>query len=149
MALWRAEALQRLPELKRKIDSAESVMALWIELWFAFEQAYKCSPPNESLIERTYSYADWCIHARRGPDAGHDASSAAMVGFYEHLPYFGPSRQDMPQWFSVEHVAQNKQTFSYLIGEEGYRDLMAYMSKNRRLYRKQSSAHNEGTKIEK
>ncbi len=135
MALWRVQALKLLPELRRDIDSADSVMALWIEIWIAFESAYEASPRNESLIERVYRYADWCSQAKRGPDAAHDPSTAIAVCFYEHLPNFTPSREDMPRWVSFSDVAQSKEIFSYLIGEQEYGKLLEFMAKHRSRYR--------------
>ena len=44
MARWRAEALERLPEMRETITSAQCVMALWIELELAFERAYEAKP---------------------------------------------------------------------------------------------------------
>jgi hypothetical protein len=35
MARWRAEALERLPELRKAIDSADEIMALWIDIVLA------------------------------------------------------------------------------------------------------------------
>jgi hypothetical protein len=139
MAKWRAQALSRLPELHRVIAESDSVMALWIELTFAFEQAYKPDPPDESLIARIYSFADWCIQAPRNSDAGHDPSTAVTVAFYEHIPTIPESRQDMPRWFRYAEVAQAREVFSYLIGEQSYLELLAHMQRHQYLYRPRSS----------
>jgi hypothetical protein len=134
MAKWRAEALTRLPELRKQIDAADSVMALWSELWSAFEQAYLAEPPDEPLIARIYSYADWCVRAPRNDDASHDPPTAATVCFYEHVPGFGPAREDMPRWFTYEEVERDRQVYSYLIGEQQYFELLRYMDKHRKRY---------------
>jgi hypothetical protein len=140
MARWRAEALQRLPELRDVITSADSVMALWIELLSAFEKAYRSDPWDESLIGRIYSFADWCMNAPRGPDAGHDPMSAVTVAFYEDIPAFKPARDDMPRWFPYAEVANNRQVFAYLIGDEKYDELVKHMAKNRHRYQPRPSA---------
>lgn len=134
MARWRAEALDRLPELQQEIASADSIMALWSELLYAFEKAYRAEPRDESLIARIYAFADWCVQARRGPDAGRDPLTAVMVAFYEHIPAFRPARDDMPRWFRDTEVAENRQVFSYHIGDEEYDALVAYMRKNPHRY---------------
>lgn len=131
MAKWRAEAIQRLPELRRIVADADSVMALWIELLWAFEKAYKAEPPNDSLIARIYSFADWCVDAPRNADAGHDPLTAVVVAFYEDIPKFGPARDDMPRWFRYEEVAENRQIFSYFIGDKEFDALVLHMAKNR------------------
>lgn len=135
MARWRAEALRRLPELRKTIAAANNVMALWIELTCAFEMAYKADPVDESLISRIYAYADWCIQAPHASDAGRDPTSAVTVAFYEHIPTFPPARDDMPRWFHASEIAQNRQVFSYLISDTEYADLLQYVRKNQRLYR--------------
>jgi hypothetical protein len=139
MARWRAEALKGLPELRKKINSADNIMALWIEALYAFEQAYRGNPPDESLIARVYAFADWCMGAPRGPDAGHDPLSAVMIGFYESIPTFPAAREDMPRWFTYDEVAQSRAVFSYLIGDEEYQRLLEHMRKNISRYRPRAS----------
>lgn len=134
MAKWRAAAIERLPEFRQIITDADNLMALWIELEMAFERAYQGSR-DESLIARIYSFADWCGNAPRGHDAGDDASTALVVGFYEHIPSIPAARDDMPRWFRRSEVVENKQIFAYLIGEEAYGRLIQYMAKNERLYK--------------
>src|SRR5690242_6827264 len=107
MARWRAAAIQRLPEFREIVASAEHVMALWIELRWKFKEAYR-DPRNDDLIRRIYSYADWCLDAPRNDDAGQDPLTAVTVAFYEHIPTWPAAREDMPRWFSVEVVAGGK-----------------------------------------
>jgi hypothetical protein len=135
MARWRAEALQRLPELRTQIDSAPGIMAFWGEAWFAFRRAYEQNPRNESLIERTYAFADWCANARRGPDAGKDPSTAIVVSFYEDIPTVPAARDDMPRWFTYAEVADSKAVFSYHLNDEEFGHLLRHMHRNRHLYR--------------
>lgn len=134
MALWRVEAIKRLPELRREIQSADSVMALWIDVFFAFRRAYEQEPRDESLIARVYDFADWCMHAARGPDAGHDPASAATVGFYEDIPTLDAARDDMPRWLRYSEVAGSKPVFSYMIGDEKYDELVHHMARNQHRY---------------
>jgi hypothetical protein len=135
MAKWRAEAISRLPELRKKIDAAENVMALWDDFFrCAFVPAYKAEPPDDSLIARIYAYADWCVQAPRNPDASHDPLTAVLVCFYEDIPAFRPARNDMPRWFTYDEVADSEQVFKYMIGDEQYRELLRYMDKHRNRY---------------
>jgi hypothetical protein len=139
MARWRAEALKRLPELKEAIESAHEIMAVWIDIRFAFERAYAKEPRDESLISRIYSFADWCENARPNPDAGRDPVTSVVVAFYEDIPTIPAARDDMPRWFSFLEVAENKPVFSHHIGEEGFGQLLQYMQRNRQLYRPRES----------
>jgi hypothetical protein len=134
MARWRAEAIKRLPDLRHVIVSADSIMALWIELFIAFRKAYEREPRDESLIAQIYAYADWCLQAPRGPDAGRDPFTAVIVAFYEDIPAFQPAREDMPRWFPYSEVAQNKQVFAYHLSDEEFADLVRHMEKNQGRY---------------
>ena len=121
MARWRAEAL-------------------WIELQFAFEKAYRADPPDEAMIARIYSFADWCVQAPRGPDAGHDPMTAVTVAFYEHIPNFKPAREDMPRWFRYSEVTNNWQVFSYHLGDEEFDALLKHMAKNQHRHQPRPTA---------
>lgn len=123
---WGKEAFNRFPELIDRFDFVESPHSLWIELRFAFDEAYK-NPRNEDLISRIYAFADWCCEQPEGTTAEDDLASAVVVGFYEHIPEVPEALEDMPRWFSLSEVHQMKQTFSYMVGEEGFqRILLAY-----------------------
>jgi hypothetical protein len=135
MARWRAEAQKLLPELRKAIDSSHEIMALWIEVRLAFERAYERRPRDESLIERVYSFADWCASAPRGADAGQDPLTAVITAFYEDIPTHLAAREDMPRWFTYDEVVDGKAVFSYHLGEEGYRELLEHMRRNRGRYR--------------
>jgi hypothetical protein len=113
-------------------------MSLWIEFRFEFEQAYR-EPRNEDLIERIYSYAEWCWHAPRNEDAGKDPWTAASVAFLEHLPDIPPAREDMPRWFTFNEIAANKSLFVYAIGEISFKDLLAHMQRHHKQYSRKST----------
>jgi hypothetical protein len=133
MSRWRSAAIERLPELRGIIASAENIMSLWIELKMVFQDAYR-DPRNDDLIERIYSYADWCWDAPRHKDAGRDPSTAVTVAFFEDIPRIPAAREDMPRWFTFEEVAANKELFLYSIGEAKFKSLLADMQKKRHLY---------------
>jgi hypothetical protein len=129
MARWRSAAVERFPELRGTIASAESVMSLWIELHLMFDDAYR-EPRNDDPIARIYSYADWCLSAPRREDAGHDPLTAVAVAFYEHIPQSKAAREDMPRWFSYDDVAKSRSIFAYHIGDESFEELLDYMKRN-------------------
>jgi hypothetical protein len=128
MPRWRFEAIERLPELRETIAKAESVMSLWIELYIAFEDAYR-DPKNEDLIARLYAYADWCLAAPRNADASRDPLTAVVVAFYEHIPQSKAAREDMPRWFRYDEVARSRPVFASHIGEETFEELLAYIKR--------------------
>jgi hypothetical protein len=123
---WGREAFNRFPELIDRFDFVESPSSLWIELRFAFDKAYK-EPRNENLISRIYAYADWCCVQPGATTAEDDLGSCVVVCFYEHIPESPEALEDMPRWFKLSDVHLMKETFSYMVGEEGFqRILLAY-----------------------
>jgi hypothetical protein len=123
---WGKEAFNRFPDLIERFDFVDSPGALWIELTAAFFDAYK-EPRNEDLIARIYSYAEWCCTQPGGITAEEDLGSWVCVGFYEDIPLAPEALADMPRWFSRADVLLMKDTFAYMVGEEGFkRILLAY-----------------------
>lgn len=123
---WGREAFNRFPELIDRFDNVDSPYLLWIELRFAFEEAYK-EPRNEDLISRIYAYADWCGSQPEGKTADDDLGTCVTVCFYEHIPESPRALADMPRWFKLSEVHHMKEAFSYMVGEEGFqRILLAY-----------------------
>jgi hypothetical protein len=123
---WGREAFNRFPELIGRFDPVESPYSLWLELRFAFDEAYK-EPRNENLISRIYAYADWCCAQPEGATAEDDLGTCVAVCFYEHIPQSPEALEDMPRWFELSEIRQMKKTFSYMVGEEGFqRILLAY-----------------------
>jgi len=106
MSAWRREALQKLPECRKVIEAADNPMALWIELLYACEDAYK--QPDEDLIRRFYDFARWCWQS---PSA--DARTAVACAFYEHLPTTPVLRRDMPRRFGRAAFNELRQVFCY------------------------------------
>ena len=119
MSAWKRVALEKLPEYRRVIDTAERPMALWRELHLKFEEVYHADIPDDDLIRRFYEYAAWCLES---PGEGRylsDAGTAVVHAFYEHLPQHGVIRRDMPRWLSREDFLGLREAFRYhLSGEQ-------------------------------
>jgi hypothetical protein len=123
---WGKEAFNRFPELIDRFDSVDSPFALWFELRDAFTESYR-APRNEDLISRIYAFADWCCVQPSGTTAEDDLGSCVLVCFYEHIPESPEALEDMPRWFKLSDVHLMKETFSYMVGEDGFqRILLAY-----------------------
>jgi hypothetical protein len=131
MARWRAVALECLPECRTLINRADRIMFFWTEVGHEFRKACEASPRNDDFIRRVYQFAHWCEDAPRNNDAGRDPFTAVVVGFYEILPFDPLTREDMPRWWALGEVVSNKPVFSYLIGEEGFAELVEFMQANR------------------
>ncbi|HEV3317356.1 MAG TPA: hypothetical protein VG488_10320 [Candidatus Angelobacter sp.] len=129
---WGREAFNRFPELIDRFDSADDPYLLWIELTFAFNEAYK-SPRDEDLISRIFAFAEWCCSQPPGATAADDLGTCVCVCFYEHIPESPEALEDMPRWFSRSDVLKMKDIFSYMVGEDGFqRILLAYERKYQR-----------------
>ncbi len=133
MPSWREKAEQMFPELADRVRTAKTPYLLWFELRDAFESAYG-SPRDESLIERIYRYADWCIDQPRGQTAKDDLATCVSVSFYEHIPECPAARADMPRWFLLEDVLGMEKLFRYHLSETEWQDLRRYFSDHRGMY---------------
>jgi hypothetical protein len=131
---WEKEAFKRFPEL-RKFDPMGSAYVLWPELAEAFKRAYR-APRNEDLIARIYAFADWCCSQPPGDNAENDLATCVSVCFYEHIPESPEALKDMPRWFSRSEVIAMKETFSYLVDEEGFQTILAAFTRHHRLQKK-------------
>lgn len=136
---WGREAFNRFPDLIDRFDFVDSPMSLWIELRLAFEDAYK-TPRNEDLISRIYAYADWCCGQPEGATAADDLATAAVACFYEHIPESPESLADMPRWFKLSDVHAMKETFSYMVGEEGFQRILLVYQRAEQESKKQRRA---------
>jgi hypothetical protein len=123
MSAWRREALQRFPEFRNQIERAETPYLLWFDLTAAFHLAYD-APRNDDLIRRVYEYAKWCAEQPRSRTAENDLATCVTVTFFEHIPTKPAAAADLPKWFSKTEFVAMQKTFSYLIGETGYRELL-------------------------
>ncbi len=96
---------------------------LWIELQIAFERAY-AEPRNADLISRIYGFADWCISQEDEPGLDYHLGTIVCTHFYEHIPEIKAAREDMPQWFTRADVLGSREIFSYIVGEEGFKEIL-------------------------
>lgn len=133
MARWRAEAIRLLPELRDDIQRSPTIVSLWCEVWFAFENAYD-EPRNEDLIRRIYTFASWCSGAPQDPAADHDPATAATVCFYEDIATCKAARQDMPRWFRASEIESAPELWGYHLKEAEYQKLLEHMRANAHLY---------------
>jgi hypothetical protein len=121
---WEVEAHRRFPDLVvRYFDGVDSPGMLWIELRIAFEDAYQ-EPKNEDLISRIYSFAEWC--SKLPDESGIEFHLPTIVAthFLEHIPELPAAREDMPRWFSRADVLRCRELFSYMVGAEGFQEIL-------------------------
>lgn len=124
---WRNVARSMLPELHAEITAAEYPMALWVEIVYAFDEAYN-EPRNEDFIERVYRYADWSIQQPEGETADEHLPTCVAILFWEHIPTYEPARNDMPRWVSFEDLIGNQHFFKYSLSDGEFEELKALYS---------------------
>jgi hypothetical protein len=125
MSTWRKEALRAVPQLHRLVESADSPMALWIELYLRFQDAV--SAGDKQLERRILGYASWCRSDRSGP-LPNDTSTAVICAFYENLARHKEFWPRFPEWFFHEEFAALVPAFSYLLKPAEVQDLQeSYM----------------------
>lgn len=121
--VWGKEAFDRFPELIGRFNDVDSPYLLWFELTHAFKEAYN-APRNDDLIARIYDFAKWCCSQSPGTTAEDDLGTCVCVCFFEHIPESPGALEDMPRWFSHSEVLVMKDTFSHMVGEEGFQRIL-------------------------
>ena len=119
MNIWQTVALSMLPELRSEIEEAQTPMALWVEIVYAFDEAYS-EPRNDNFIERVYRFADWSLQQPEGETAAEHLPTCVVVCFWEHIPTYEPARNDMPRWISFEDLIANQQIFRHSLSDQEF-----------------------------
>ena len=135
MSLWRREAIERFPEMRREIARAEGAYFVWLALWQAvFLPAYEQEPPDCETTMRLYEYAAWSL---KQPDAS--VRMAAEDGFYQRLADDPRTRQDMPRWISPEEFDSLRYAWDYMT-PQNYAALRREFMKNKARIEKEKKA---------
>jgi hypothetical protein len=119
---WQSVAMEMRPEMQSEIMHAETPMALWTEIVFAFDEAY-VQPKNDDFIKPVYDYADWCLNRDVGKTAEEHLPTCVTICFWEHIPTNEAARKDMPRWFSWEHIMANDHFFKNRLTDKELADL--------------------------
>jgi hypothetical protein len=119
--------LQVLPDLKHEIETAASVMSMWIDVHLALEDAYASRPANEDRISRIYRLALQTLQESSDPDA----VTAVVVAFFEHLPTHDEVRKDLHRWLSPEVFRELEQAFRYHLSADEFLQFSAEFSSAR------------------
>jgi hypothetical protein len=118
---WQSMAMETLPEMESDIMEAETPMALWVQIVYAFDEAYE-QPQNDDFIKRVYQYADWCLQDV-GETAEEHLLTCVAICFWEHIPTNEAARRDLPRWYSWEHVMANEHFFTHQLADDELADL--------------------------
>jgi hypothetical protein len=114
LSRWREKAIELLPQERQLIQSADSPMALWVELEFKIQEHVE--DQDEDWIRGLIEYASWCL----SPQAGHrpsDASTAAVVTFFESLPQTKGIAPYLAKYLSLEDFMSCEPHYTYLASE--------------------------------
>jgi len=125
MSAWRRAALECVPELRQKIEKAETLTYVWIELWLAFVEAYE-EPKRDDLIAEIYHFAKWCLASK-----DLEVRSAVWIGFFEHLGSYAIEKgsrslevvKDMARHISVRQFGSVRVALGYFITAKQLEDL--------------------------
>jgi hypothetical protein len=109
---WRQAAYDLLPMFRDRVEAAEDVGMLWIELWDC-EVAGSDERITETEISSLFSYASWCLQS-----GDEKCQNAAIVDFYEMLPTNACMRSNLQKYLSVEDFLGLKNLFEYHLSEE-------------------------------
>jgi hypothetical protein len=110
---WRQAAHDLLPTFRDRVDDAEDVGMLWIDLWDCEVVGIRDAPVTEEEISSLFSYASWCLLS-----GDEKCQSAAIVNFYEMLPTNARIRSNLHKHLSVEDFLGLKNLFEYHLSEK-------------------------------
>jgi hypothetical protein len=122
MSLWRQQAFDRFPEFRTNLQRSKSPYAYWIDLQFAFAEAYRKG--DIDLFKRILDYSDWCFHAPRGKTAADDLPSCILSCFFEHMPHISGDEPSDPNELGLSILAWNGPTISHPHVKKLYQNLL-------------------------
>lgn len=136
MSRWRRIALEKLPELRKQIETG-GIYDVWIRLRDELNTLYERTPPDDSLIRRMYEYALWCVVEARNADI----ASAVIVCFYEHLPTDPPIRRDVARWLSNEDFDMLRPFFGYHLSPEEVEEFAREFRRQKQMLARPGKTH--------
>ena len=114
MEAWRKTAYELLPTFQARVDEAEDVGMLWVELWVCCEvEGISDEALSEEAISGLFRYASWCLLS-----GDEKCENAAIVHFYEMLPTIAHIRTNLHRYLSVEDFLGLKELFEYMLSKE-------------------------------
>jgi hypothetical protein len=78
MATWRRKAIESFPELRRELNSSDSIYHLYFNLLPMVREAHDAS--DDESLRKIYGFAEWCLNQK-----SEELWNSAGVCFYEHL----------------------------------------------------------------
>jgi hypothetical protein len=115
-----------LPNLRSRIESAETPMALWIDLWFEFKKSFAAA--DSDGVRRTMAYARYCLASPSG-----DVRTAVACAFIEHLPTDPRIKAVLPELLTAEEFNRLEPILRYHVGEGVIAEIERdYRSRDRR-----------------
>jgi hypothetical protein len=129
---WRQVAYEIIPMFRGRIDEAEDVGMLWIDLSTelenpAAEPLYLSRPPDEETVASLFRYASWCLSS-----GDEKAQNAAIVEFYEMLPVLPRVREDLHKYLSTQEFLGLKELFEYNLSKAEYEEFIReFLSRTR------------------
>ena len=123
MEAWRQRARELFPDIVANLEEGYSQYTLWIDLWSTFCEAYKRD--DRALIKQIYQFADWCMNLPRGEASADDPLTCVCASFYEEIPTNQKALNDMPNWIRRDALEHGREVFSYKVGPEGYKKILA------------------------
>jgi hypothetical protein len=117
--------MELFPESRAGFERARSVYEVLADLGYALHQGYRSGAPDSGLVDRVFRYAAWCWDPRQD----WALRNAVAVGFYEHVPAYGPeARRDLIARLSAGDIEQLQPLFRQMLDSETYAALQAEIS---------------------
>lgn len=119
MSLWRSQAYERLPELRKMLQYEKLVHCFFGQLVDELNSAY--ADQNMDLVKRIYQYIFHLLETR---ESSVDFQTVIAVSFLEHIPQHELIRNDIRRWFTRSELESMREIFTYHGTEEQYREML-------------------------
>jgi hypothetical protein len=96
---WRQAAYDILPAFRERVEAAEDVSMLWVELWDCEVEGVENQSLSDEKIASLFHYPSWCLLSD-----DQRCQSAAIVNFYEMIPTNLSIRQNLTKHLSVDDL---------------------------------------------
>jgi len=116
---WRYAACDLMPAFRDRIDAAEDISSLWVELWDCEIEGRDDEPLTHAELASLFCFASWCLLSR-----DEECQDAAIVEFYEVLPTNPRIRDNLHRYLTVEDFEGLKGLFEYYLTPEEHAELV-------------------------
>jgi hypothetical protein len=125
MSVWRAKALELLPEFRSQFLHTSDKLELWRQVEREFYAARQRG--DDELISRCLRYAAWALHPTPHAKAIAEVSALAVQLLHRHVG-------ELHQWMTRNDMKPAQKGLRWHLGEDKYADFEVHFFKKTKGY---------------